>query len=76
MKLLTFITFKRELVDDTMFDCESKVIEYDTIPNSSQAYNIVNINEYLNVDELVYIVNETLNKKEQIKNLNKTENLT
>ena len=38
------------------------------------AYGIVKIDEYLNADELVEIVNDTLTKSEQIKILKRTEN--
>lgn len=61
-KLLPFTTFKRELVNETTFDCERKVADYDTIRNDSYAYGIVNLNDCLDSDELVDIVNDTLSK--------------
>ncbi|XP_023738187.1 uncharacterized protein LOC111886187 [Lactuca sativa] len=38
------------------------------------SYGIVKIDEYLDANELVEIVNDTLNKSEQIKNFKRTEN--
>ena len=55
---------------------QSKIADYDKVPNDSYAYGIVIINEHLNVDDLVHIVNETLTKNEQVKILNMTENST
>ena len=74
-KLLPSNTFKCELMDETTIDCESNVADYDTIPNDSYAYGVVNINNCLNADEFIDIVNETLTKNERIKIL-KTKNST
>ena len=62
-----FINFKHELVYETTFDCESKVVKYDQVPNYSYAYGVVNINDCLDVDDLVNIMNGTLSKNEQVK---------
>ena len=52
------------------------VTDYGKVPNDLYAYGIVNINEYLNADDLVHIVNETLTKNEEVKILNMTKNST
>lgn len=56
----------RELVDETTFDCESNVVDYDIVPNDSYAYGVVNINDYLDGDDLIDIVYGALTKSEQI----------
>ena len=64
-KLLPFLAFKREQIDETTFDCESKIAYYDKSPNDSYAYGIIDINTCLNVDDRVNIVNEILTKNEK-----------
>lgn len=49
------------------------IAQFDQVPNDSYAYGIVNIDDYLDDDELVDIVIDTLSKYEKMKNLNKTE---
>lgn len=46
------------------------------MPNDSYAYIIVNVDEYLDSNNTVQIVNETLYSKEQIHILNTTESST
>lgn len=71
-KLLPFITFKKELVDEISFEGEIRVSMFDQVPNESYVYGIVNIGEDFDVDDLVNTNNDTLSKDEQVKILNKT----
>ena len=59
-----------------MYDSEDTIAQFDKIPDDIFAYGIVKIDEFLNDDELVDIVNDSLTKNEQIKILKKTETLT
>lgn len=49
-KLFPFITFKKNLVDEISFNCESRVSMFDYALNDSYSYVVVNVDEYLNVD--------------------------
>ena len=75
-KLLPFLEYEREKVDVVSYDCESTIAQFDKIPDDRYPYGIVKIDEFLNADELVNIVNESLTKSEQVKILKKTENST
>ena len=52
---------------------EKTITEFDKIPDNRFAYGIVKIDEYLDANELVDIVNETLTKNEQINILKRTK---
>ena len=54
------MTFEREKIDSTYYDCEKKIYEFDKVPNDSYAYGVVKIDECLDENDLVHIVNETL----------------
>ena len=49
-------------MDETTFGCESKVVDYDNVPNDLYAYGGINIDDCLNVDELVDIMSDTFTK--------------
>ena len=72
-KLLPFLAYEREKVDVISYDCEDTIAQFDKIPDDRFAYGIVKIDEFLNVDELVDIVNDSLTNNEQIKILKKIE---
>ena len=72
-KLLPFLAFEREKVDVILYDCEDTIAQFDKIPDDRFAYGIVKIDEFLNADELVDIVNDSLTNNEQIKILKKIE---
>ena len=59
-KLLPFLTFEREKIDSISYDYEKTIAEFDRVPDNRFAYGIVKIDEYMNADELVEIVNDTL----------------
>lgn len=70
-KLLQFIDFKQENVDELSFECE-RITSSDNILNITYAYRI---EKYLDMDDLLKIVNDTLtiskqNKIIKISNLN------
>ena len=70
------MVFEREKIDSISYDCEKKISEFDKVPNDSYAYRIVKTDEYLDANDLVHIMNETLTKTEQIKISKKIKNLT
>ena len=75
-KLLPFLSFEREKVDATSYDCEMTILDFDKVPDNRYPYGIVKIDEHLDANDLVDIVNKTLTVNEQIKILKKTENST
>ena len=75
-KLLSYLAFEREKVDETSYDCEMNSLDFDKVPDNRYTYGIVKIDDFLDANELVDIVNETLTKNEQIKILKRTKNLT
>nr|KAJ0207989.1 hypothetical protein LSAT_V11C500266000 [Lactuca sativa] len=75
-KLLPFLEYECEKVVVVSNDCENTIAQFDKIPDDRFAYGIVKIDEFLNADELVSIVNESLTKNEQVKILKKTKTST
>lgn len=63
--MFPFIKFKKEKVDEASHDCES-IISFDKITNDIYTYGIIYIEKYIDPHELVEIVNNTLNVKEQV----------
>ena len=52
LEIASFPFVWKRKIDETTYDCESNIVEYDKIPNNFYAYGIVNINECLNVDDV------------------------
>lgn len=73
---MPFLDFSREKIDLTSYNYDRKIYEFDKVPNDSHAYGIVKTDEYLDANDLVDIVNDTLPKNEYIKILKTIENLT
>lgn len=71
-EILPFINFRRKLVDDITYNCDSNVSKFNKVPRDSYACGIVNIYECLDANNMVDIVNDTLTKNEQLNFLNKT----
>ena len=71
---MPFLAFEKEKIDYISDDCEQTIVEFDRVPYNRYAYGIVKIDEYLDANELVDIVNETLTQNEQIKILKRTNN--
>ena len=55
------------------YDCENTIADFNKVADNRFAYGVVKIDEFLNADELVNIVNESLTKDEQVKILKRTE---
>lgn len=72
-KLFPLLAFEREKVDVVLYDCENTIVDFNKVLDDRFAYGIVKIDEFLNVDELVNIANESLTKDEQVKILKRTK---
>lgn len=73
-KLLPFIIFKNDKANEISFDCEI-IISFDiNVPKDTYGYGIVSVDKHLASHELVQIMNETLNVKEQFHIMKESKN--
>lgn len=70
-KMLPFLEFQVDYVDDVSYNCKN-VVSFGYVPNTSYDYGIVNVEQYLDAKDLLDIVNNTFTHSKQKTILRKT----